>query len=256
MESMIERLVECERTRFSANEYRGLAGAPPFTIAEGTIPALVSAPHAVTHMRDGCIKASEDFTGPIALELAKATGAHAIVATRFDGSDPNSDQFEASAYKQALADCIREHSVKLVIDVHGMITASPAIIALGTGDGANVEAWPEIADMAARIIEDHLAPFAKKHGKPIVRDGHYAARDANTISATVAHLCGVAALQVELSTLLRFPGGIRGHRPAGERNPFPARALAPELSARANPDPAAVEATIAALTDIIQLAQA
>lgn len=256
---LIDRLIESERTRFSVNEYRGLADAPPFTVVEGSAPAIVSAPHAVTHMRDGHIKASEDFTGPIALEVARQTGAHAFVATRFDmldglGSDPNADPFETSPYKQALAECVRQHGVRLVIDVHGMMTASPAIIAMGTGDGVNVQPWPEIADSAMDIIEQHLAPFAEKYAKHIVHDGRYAARDCNTVSATVARECGVAALQIELSTLLRFPGGIKGHTPPGERNPFPEPAQRPELSARANPDPAAVEAAIAALADIIRLA--
>lgn len=253
MESIIERLIENERTRFSVNEYRGLSDVPPFTMTPGSIPALVSAPHAVTHRRDGRIKASEDFTGPIALEIARITGAHAIVATRFDGSDPNSDPFEQSSYKQALVSYVQQHGIKLVIDVHGMMTASPAIIALGTGNGANIAAWPKIAELTASIIENRLAPIAQKYGKQMTYDGRYAARDANTVCATVARLCGSAALQIELSTLLRFPGGIKGHTPSGERNPFPKPALASELSARANPDPNAVKATIAALTDIIQL---
>ena len=253
METLIERLVESERTRFSANEYRGLPDAPPFSFVEGSIAALVSAPHAVTHMRDGRIKASEDFTGPLTLELARLTGAHAIVATRFDSCDPNFDPLETSAYKQALVSYVQSHDIRLVLDIHGMITASPAIIALGTGDGANVTARPEVAGLAAGIIESKLAPVAEKSGKEIAIDGYYAARDANTVSATVARSCGIAALQVELSTLLRYPGGIVGHKPSGERNPFPAAAIAPELSARANPDPGAVALTVAALADIVKL---
>ena len=249
---MIERLVESERTRFSVDEYRGLPDAPPFTFVEGETAALVSAPHAVTHMREGRIKASEDFTGPIALEVARVTGAHAIIATRFDGSDPNFDPIETSAYKQALVEFVRRHGIGLVLDIHGMMTASPAIIALGTGDGANVVAHPEIADCASSIIRSRLANVAEKYGKQIAIDGRYAARDANTICATVARTCGIAALQIELSTLLRFPGGIYGRTPPGERNPFPHTALGAELSARKNPDPAAVTATVSALAEIIR----
>ena len=251
MASLVERLIESERTRFSANEYRGLAAAPAFTLVEGDIPVLVSAPHAVTHMREGRIKASEDFTGPIALEIACMTGAHAVVATRFDEADPNFDPFEKSAYKQALVDCVLCHGVKLVLDIHGMMAASPAIIAVGTGDGANVSSWPEAAKLAESIIEERLGPFARKHGKEIAVDERFASRGANTVSSTVARECGVAALQVELSTILRFPGGPAGHKPAGEKSPFSGSALERELSARTNPDPAAVEAAIDALANII-----
>ena len=253
MDALIERLIECERTRFSINEYRGLPDAQPFAVVEGSIPTLVSAPHAVTHMRKGRIKASEDFTGPIALELSRATGAHAIVATRFAGTDPNSDPFEQSAYKQALADHVRTHGIRLVLDIHGMVTASPAIVSVGTGDGANVAAWPEVGDLAMGIIEARLAGVAEKHGKRIAFDGRYAARDENTVAATAARACRIAALQVELSTLLRFPGGLEGHTPPGEANPFPAASLSPELSARRNPDIAAVRAAFAALSEIALL---
>jgi len=253
MDDLIKRLVENERTRFSVNEYRGLPDAPPFTFEEGSIAALVSAPHAVTHMREGRIKASEDFTGPLALELARLTGAHALVATRFDDCDPNFDPLETSAYKQALVDFIQRHGIRLVLDIHGMVTASPAIIALGTGDGANVAARPKVAEAAADIIESRLASVAERHGKQIAVDGRFAARDANTVCATVARSCGIAALQVELSTLLRYPGGITGHTPPGEQNPFAPAAMAPELSARANPDPAAVATTVSALASIITL---
>lgn len=253
MESLVERLVESERTRFSVNEYRGLPDAPPFAFEKGSIPALVSAPHAVTHMRKGRIKASEDFTGPLAFELARITGAHALVATRFAESDPNFDPLDTCPYKQALVDYVKQHEIELVIDIHGMAAASPAIIALGTGDGANVVAQPEIATLATDIIENRLAHVAEKYGKEIAVDGYYAAREPNTVSATIARACGIATLQIELSTLLRFPGGIIGHTPPGERNPFPKPALGPELSARANPDLAAVATTITTLAEIVQL---
>ena len=254
MDMFFDRLIQCEKTRFTANEYRGRADAPPFTIVEGSIPVLVSAPHAVTHFREGRVKASEDFTGPIALELARATGAHAIVATRFDGADPNADPFEASAYKQALAEQVGRFGIELVLDIHGMVTASPAIIAVGTGDGANISRWPELGGLVMEIVESRLAPFAERYGKQIVFDGRYAARDENTVAATTARLCGVAALQVELSTLLRYPGGIMGRTPRGEPSPFSRSALSAELSARLNPDRAAVDAAFEALEAIVRLA--
>lgn len=255
MQTLIERLIQCEKERFSVNEYRGCADASPFTVVEGSVPALVSAPHAVTHLREGRVKASEDFTGPIALELARATGAHAIVATRFDGADPNADPLEASAYKRALVEQVRRCNIGLVLDIHGMVTASAAIIAVGTGDGANVARWPGLAGLVMSAIESRLAPFAEKHGKQIVLDGAYAARGENTVAATVARECEIPALQVELSTLLRYPGGIVGHTPLGEANPFSERALPAELSARLNPDIAAVEATFDALAEIVRIAR-
>ena len=124
MESLVDCMAESERTWFSVNEYRGLSSAPPFVFSKGTVTALVSAPHAVTHARNGRIKASEDFTGPLALEVARATGAHALVATRFAECDLNHDPLEACAYKQALVEHVRQHGIALVLDIHGMVTAT------------------------------------------------------------------------------------------------------------------------------------
>ena len=53
MSELIARMEECEVERFIANDYRGLADVPEFQIVPGTIPVMVSAPHAVTHWRDG-----------------------------------------------------------------------------------------------------------------------------------------------------------------------------------------------------------
>ncbi len=81
------------------------------------------------------------------------------------------------------------------------------------------------------IVEALLTPFAKKYGKHIVLDGRYAARAENTVAATVARSCGVAALQIELSTLLRYLGGIMGRTPRSEVNPFPGIRLVDKLPA-------------------------
>jgi hypothetical protein len=254
METTADRLVELERTRFLVNWYRGLDDAPPFAIVDGSIPAMVSAPHAVTHWRNGAIKASEDYTGPIALELARVTGAHAIVATRFDETDPNWDSLKHSAYKQTLAAHVKEHGIKLLLDVHGMVTASSDLLALGTGNGANVAAWPSIAETAYGILCERVGPFADRYGKHLALDGRYAARRNTTIASTIARECGIACLQVELSTLLRFPGGPVGSLPPGEATPFTPAGLGAETSARRNPNPAAVQATLDALCHVLRLA--
>lgn len=254
METLTSRLVTLEKAQFLANWYRGLDGAPPFTFVGGSIPTMVSAPHAVTHWRNGAIKASEDYTGSIALELARITGAHAVVSTRFDEADPNWDPLDHSAYKQALVAYVKEHGITLLLDIHGMVTASPDILALGTGAGANVTARPDIAETVFEILSEHVLPFADRYEKHLALDGRYAARRDTTIASTVARECSIACLQVELSTLLRFPGGPAGNLPPGENMPFTRTDLDVELSARRNPNPAAVQATFDALCHVLRLA--
>ena len=246
-------LVACEQNRFSVNDYRGLPDAPEYEFVRGSVPVLVSAPHAVTHIRAGRIKPSEDYTGAIALAVAQTAECHAIVAARTGEGDPNWDDFPDSPYKQALCDYVRNQGIRLVIDVHGMVAASPALLAVGSADGETVEAARKDAGFdssAAELLRDRLATWCELHDKPVVLNGHYGARHPNTVSRTVARECGVAALQIEAATQLRVPVLRAGRVPKGERIPFSSEQLPVELAVRRRPDPDAVVALVNALCEL------
>jgi hypothetical protein len=248
-DELIAELERIEAGRFSCNSYRGLSEAPAFELVSGELPTVVSAPHAVTHLRDGRPKPSEDYTGAMALVLACECGCHAIVASRTSDSDPNHDPLEQSRYKQALVAYVREQGIRLLIDLHGMSAASGALVALGTADGATVRADPGVRDAVSAILRERLAPLAERYGRPVEVDGRLAARGEHTVCATVAHECGIACLQIEMATQVRVPwtaGGI----PEGER-PYRPDALAEEVAARSHPDPAAVVAMVRALEELV-----
>ena len=101
MQNLIEHMAEIELGRFSVNDYRGLPDALPFSVVEGELPVIVSAPHAVSQLREGRVKPSDDFTGAMALVVAELSGASAIVASRYDACDPNWNPFERCAYKRS-----------------------------------------------------------------------------------------------------------------------------------------------------------
>ncbi len=250
MDPRIEKLVDCELGRFSVNDYRGLPEAGEFEIVEGSVPVLVSAPHAVTHIRNGKVKPSEDYTGAIALAVAQASGCHALVATRTGEGDPNCDALQESAYKQALCACVAEQGITCVLDVHGMVAASPALVAVGSADGLTVEARPGLDEWVVDSLRSRLQPWCERYGKPVVLNGQYGARGGNTVARTVARECGVPALQIEVATQLRVPARRGGHVPKGERIPFTDQQLPVELATRANADPAAVLALIDALSEV------
>lgn len=253
MDDLIERMVETENDRFIANDYRGLLDAPEFEMVSGTIPVMVSAPHAVTHWRDGRVKPSDDYTGSIALELARLTGAHAIVATRFSHADPNWDAFERSEYKQALAAHVREHRVHALLDIHGMVAASPNLVAIGTADGDTCEAWPEVELLAFRTLFEGLEDVSRRYAKTVaLNPPRHGARGKNTVARTIARECGIAAMQVELATQVRLAGNRGMHVPEGDPLPFSGERLAAERIIRRSPDPAAVEACVASLAALIQ----
>ena len=252
-EAMLDDLVACEFNRFSVNDYRGLPSASEFEIAGGKLPAIVSAPHAVTCVRDGKVKPSEDFTGAIALAVAKRTGCHAIVATRTGGCDPNWDELAASPYKRALCQYVRENCIRLAIDLHGMVAASPTLVAVGSADGETVAMAPELDGRVARLLRGELDPYCERHGKPVALNGKYAARGRNTVARTVARECGIPALQVEVATQLRVPVGRHGRMPEGEPVPFSGAQLPAELAARRAAEPAAVGALVDALCKVVML---
>ena len=46
MQNVISFIAEVELERFSVNDYRGLADAPPFSVTDGKLPVMVAATHS------------------------------------------------------------------------------------------------------------------------------------------------------------------------------------------------------------------
>ena len=251
-DDIIERITNLELERFSTNEYRGLANAPAFCIEEGDVPVVISAPHAVSQLREGAVKPSDDFTGAIALVAAELAGCCSMVASRYDACDPNWDPLESCRYKQALVELVRRRGIVAVVDVHGVPSASPFAIEVGSADGDTVRAMPGADDLACALLSEKLAPFLEKQGKSVALNHVHAARGLNTVSNTIARECGIAALQLELATPFRVPRVIGGHTPKGERIPFTESQLPRELASRRNPDPACVEATVSTIARLAE----
>lgn len=250
---IVKHMTQLEAERFSANDYRGLEKAPAFSISRGNAPLVISAPHAVTQLRDGKMKPSDDFTGALAIVVSEIVGCSSMVACRYDGSDYNWDPFEACPYKQALADFIRDNGIVAVIDVHGVPSASPHAIEIGSADGVSVRTMPGVDALAAESLRCDLAPFLERHSKDIALNGVYGARGPNTVTSAMARECGVASLQLEIATPFRVPSDIGNRTPAGEAVPFTNEQLPSEISSRHNPDPACVAATVRSVARLGEL---
>jgi len=253
MEDLAEHMAEIELTRFSVNGYRGLPDAPAFSIVEGSLPVVVSAPHAVTQLREGRVKPSDDFTGAMALVVAELSGANAIVASRYDACDPNWDSFDRCAYKQALADTVRETGAVALLDLHGVPAAAPDALEVGSADGRTVQALPGADEFARRFLSERLQEHLQRRGKAVGLNARHAARGPNTVANAIARECGIAALQIEISSPFRVPLNVKGHVPPGESVPFTNDQLPLELAARRNPDPTCVEETVRALADLVRI---
>ncbi len=82
----VSRLLELSQS--AAKRERGPSGAWDVATGQGIV---FSAPHEVTHFRDGVEKTAEQGTGPLALALARYTGGIGITTAAEQDGDPNWD---------------------------------------------------------------------------------------------------------------------------------------------------------------------
>lgn len=102
-----------------------------FTIIEGYMPVVLSAPHTMNQMRDdGTIKASEPYTKALALYLQKRLNCTCFVKNFDTGIDSNSEKDEE--YKNELIKYIKRNNIKLVLDLHGASLKREFDVELGT----------------------------------------------------------------------------------------------------------------------------
>lgn len=167
----------------------------PFRYLPGRIPVLVSAPHAVRHYREKKIKPSDEFTGSIACLLHQLTGCHTLAVTRLYGGDPNFDY--PCIYKSFLGDICREHSVKLVIDLHGAARDHDFDIDIGTVNGASL--------LGKQKILQRLVTSLENTGFTRISQNFFSTVNENIITRFAANELAVPALQLEINKMYRVP---------------------------------------------------
>lgn len=168
----------------------------PFRVFPGTVPILVSAPHAVRHFRDRKIKMSDEFTGSIAYLLNRLTGCHTIAAVKLYGGDPNSDA--PCMYKERTAKICSREKIRFLLDIHGAAREHDFDVDLGTNAGKNLLGKAELLE----ILERNFQTFGLSH----LSKDHYTASGANTIANFVAREIRIPAVQIEINKQYRVPG--------------------------------------------------
>jgi hypothetical protein len=183
----------CSRPAARSRTYRVLAGR---------MPVVLSAPHTVQQPRpcagvDGALHRSEPYTGPLAIQLHRATGAWAIYATRTAHRDPNHMPF--SPYKrhglQALVD---RAAPRLILDLHGARTGRFAV-AIGTSPALRVGRGQAVIDLLVTGLAGAL------DGAVVVDPPAFQANGRGTITAHCWAALGVPAVQLEISRTYRRP---------------------------------------------------
>lgn len=166
------------------------AGRDSRRAGHGTRPVLVTAPHAVTHWRDGVRKPVDMATGGLAEAVAARSGAAALTVTGRPLRDPNYDP--DGAFKDALHVLLPDHGA--VIDLHGMNDDWGPDICLALG------AHPD----RARDLRDLLEPALAGAGFTVAVNYPYQAAPVNTITSWT-QAAGTPAIEIELARRVRRP---------------------------------------------------
>lgn len=183
----------------------------PFRYEPGTLPVLLSAPHGAAHQRDGRYKQEDEYTAAFARLLAERTGAHVIYAFARSDSDPNYDR--ESPYKAALAESVARHSIRFVVDIHGMSDRHKFGIAVGTMCGAScrqrhealvVETLASAGFVEATANETREFP-ALRWDRFVVNHSRFTGgMTSHTVTRFAAERLGIHAVQFELCAGLRI----------------------------------------------------
>ena len=164
-----------------------------YELVEGTGAIMVSAPHAVEQTREGKPKPAEPQTGILALLLHEATDCPVIYSTNSTG-DANYDEYHP--YKEALIAYLqRTPQVRALIDLHQLSPERDVMVNLGTAAGKNLLGY----DDGVRLIKE---AFEVRGIAPVLVDTPFKAGGANTVSSSIARICHIPTLQIELNSQL------------------------------------------------------
>ncbi|SDK60587.1 hypothetical protein [Natronincola ferrireducens] len=178
--------------QFAANNYFGEDKDNLFKYREGSIPIIVSAPHAVKQIRSFKVKKPDIFTGSIALLLGDITNCHVIYRTFTGGGDSNNDI--NCPYKNFLLKKIKEHSLACLIDLHGLDKKRNLTVDVGTLNGLSI----------GKEIESIIVNSFKSQNIMNVRFNHYFNADkAGTVVKTIWDDIGIPSFQLEINGLYR-----------------------------------------------------
>lgn len=174
--------------------------ARTYRLLRGRVPVAVSAPHAVQQprlsSRDGrALHRSEPYTGPLAIQLHRATGAWAIYATRTSRADPN--HAAVSTYKRyGLRELVARAAPRLIVDLHGAQTRDFAV-AIGTSPLLRAGRAQNLIDRLAACLDAAL------EGRVCLDPPAFQANNPHTVAAFCWAQYGIPTVQLEICRTYR-----------------------------------------------------
>ena len=170
---------------------------------KGRIPILISAPHGAKHYRtkENRWKAEDAYTGALAIELGRMTGAHVMFTKNKTVEDPNSDR--TCRYKDLLKKVVEENGIKFVVDLHGTAWDEPFKIDVGTiSNSLKHSSCPTYRP----LILNAFSGFDKE-----IFNKRFRAQAPGTITCFARNDLGIEAAQIEINARYRMIQGRSVH---------------------------------------------
>ncbi len=158
-------------------------------IESGENPILLTAPHSVTHIREGRPKTGEFRTGLIVKLLGELSSCHIAYKTKNLSDDANYDA--NCSFKDDIINYINRNNIKLVLDFHISKPEREYSIDIGTGKGKNIKGRSDLLTCIREGLDSRY--------ENVVVDHTFPASYANTVSATVARKANIPAFQIEIN---------------------------------------------------------
>lgn len=172
-----------------------------FKIINGSLPIILSAPHAVRQLRENKIKSAEGETGAIVQILAKETGCYAIYKTYNNDDDANYDL--DSKYKKELSKIIETENIKLLLDIHGAKNEHDFNIEICTDNGKNINYNNELVYSLKKCFE-------KEKIDKITENTIFKANSIRTISKYIHEETNIPCIQLEITGRYRYIENLEG----------------------------------------------
>jgi hypothetical protein len=182
--------------QFAARSYCGKSIGPEVIEIIGNVPILLSSPHATNHPREGRVKLADTFTGTLAIQLAKLTGASALIYARTTDEDPAYDA--DGYYKQRLTSLLAKMQARFVLDIHGMKQSRPVDFEFGTAHGVT------LGDQTM-LLTTFVDVFKKAGFDNFIINTFFSASRPTTIASFTWRTCKVPSIQLEIHKRYRDP---------------------------------------------------
>lgn len=175
---------------FANNEYFGtnVWTEEKYRVLSGSVPVLLSAPHAVNQIRGEDVRDAEKFTGAFVRYLCNATSSFGIFQL-FTHADPNND--EDHNYKNAVINLINAYNIKLLIDVHSSTFKDDTDIDIVTNSRQTLRGMDSLFDK--------LKLLGVKYNVKVDENNVPNKEKSNEIITVASLICGIPTMRIVIN---------------------------------------------------------